>query len=194
LADSNARFARNNGGRRPAHLARLTVVALVVFQATLAPAGPAAGTSVPLSAGDLLMQLPPEADISLAQSASPDPVAPDSDLTYSIEVSNAGPDAAMSVLLTEPIPSGTTFVLWDAKNFGQFVFACEAPGQLGPQEIRCFSGRFPPGVASFTLVVHVDPALEACSVITNTVSVSSPTTDPDPSNNTNTATTQVACP
>jgi uncharacterized repeat protein (TIGR01451 family) len=138
------------------------------------------------------MQLPPEADISLAQSASPDPVAPDSDLTYSIEVSNAGPDSATSVLLTETIPSGTTIVSWVAKNFGQF-FSCSVPGQP-LQEIKCLSTTFPPGLASFTLVVHVDPALEACSVITNTVSVSSPTTDPDPSNNTNTATTKVACP
>lgn len=192
MADSNARFARNNGGRRPAHLARLTLVALVVCQVTLAPAGPAAAKALLLSPGDVAMQLTPEADISLAQSASPDPVAPDSDLTYSIELVNPGPDSATSVLLSETIPSGTTIVSWVAKNFGTF-FSCSVPGQP-LQEIRCVSPTFPPGVASFTLVVHVDPALQACSVINNTVTVSSPTTDPDPSNNTNTATTQVACP
>jgi len=49
-------------------------------------------------------------------------------------------------------------------------------------------GRFPP-CRQLTLVVHVDPALEACSVITNTVQRVESTTDPDPSNNTNTATT-----
>src|SRR5205807_1751980 len=111
-----------------AHLARLTLVALVVCQVTLAPAGPAAAKALLLSPGDVAMQLTPEADISLAQSASPDPVAPDSDLTYSIELVNPGPDSATSVLLSETIPSGTTIVSWVAKNFGTF-FSCSVPGQ-----------------------------------------------------------------
>jgi uncharacterized repeat protein (TIGR01451 family) len=181
-------------GRRSARLARLTLIALLLFQVCFGYAGVAARTSLPPAPANQLSELSPEADLSVTQFGSPDPVDPDSDLTYSIEFSNAGPEAATGVMLTDPIPSGTSFVFWSAQDFGQF-FACSAPGQLSPQSISCFSATFPAGaVASFTLVVHVDPGLAACSVITNTVTVSSATPDPDQSNNGDTATTDVTCP
>jgi len=51
----------------------------------------------------------PTADISLALSVAPDPAAVGQLLTYSIDVRNAGPDAATRVRLANDLPSGVVF-------------------------------------------------------------------------------------
>jgi uncharacterized repeat protein (TIGR01451 family) len=50
-----------------------------------------------------------EADLTVNQSSSPNPVLPGSDLTYHITVTNNGPSDAMEVTLTDALPSGVTF-------------------------------------------------------------------------------------
>ena len=50
------------------------------------------------------------ADVSVALTASPNPVLLGSDLTYTIAVSNLGPDPASDVTVTLPLVSGVTFV------------------------------------------------------------------------------------
>ena len=49
-------------------------------------------------------------DIVVNQSDSPDPIAAGGVLTYTIAVTNNGPDDATGVVLTDTIPVGTTFV------------------------------------------------------------------------------------
>ena len=51
-----------------------------------------------------------QADVSLNVSAAPDPVGVGSNLVYSITVSNAGPDAATGVVISNQLPAGVTFV------------------------------------------------------------------------------------
>src|SRR5258705_9716626 len=48
------------------------------------------------------------ADLSIFKNASPNPVAPGAGLTYSITLSNEGPDAS-NATLDDPLPPGTTF-------------------------------------------------------------------------------------
>jgi uncharacterized repeat protein (TIGR01451 family) len=50
------------------------------------------------------------ADLSLTKTDSPDPVTVGAPLTYSIQVSNAGPDTATNVVVTDNLPNGVTFV------------------------------------------------------------------------------------
>ena len=50
------------------------------------------------------------ADLSLTKTDSPDPVSTGAPLTYSIRVSNAGPDAATNVVVTDNLPKGVGFV------------------------------------------------------------------------------------
>ena len=50
------------------------------------------------------------ADLSVTKSASPSPALVGASLTYTITVSNAGPDIAGDVVVTDPLPAGVTFV------------------------------------------------------------------------------------
>ena len=50
------------------------------------------------------------ADLSITKTDSPDPVTVGTALTYSIEVTNAGPDTATGVVVTDELPKGVTYV------------------------------------------------------------------------------------
>ena len=54
------------------------------------------------------------ADLTLALSASPSPVHSGANLTYTITVTNKGPDFATNVLVTDSVPGGATFVSVDS--------------------------------------------------------------------------------
>jgi uncharacterized repeat protein (TIGR01451 family) len=49
-------------------------------------------------------------DISVTKSDSPDPVFKNGQITYMVNVSNNGPDTGTSVMLTDTLPGGVTFV------------------------------------------------------------------------------------
>jgi uncharacterized repeat protein (TIGR01451 family) len=57
-----------------------------------------------------LGNLLPTADLSVKMTATPNPVVVNTDLTYSIAVTNHGPWAATGVKLTNTIPAGAIFV------------------------------------------------------------------------------------
>ncbi len=49
------------------------------------------------------------ADLIISKTASPATVAPGGQITYSLLVQNCGPVAAVNVVVSDPLPSGTTF-------------------------------------------------------------------------------------
>ena len=53
------------------------------------------------------------AELALTLADTPDPVGPGGDLTYSITLTNAGPNAATNVAVTSSVPAETTFVSAD---------------------------------------------------------------------------------
>ena len=53
---------------------------------------------------------PEEADLSITKMDSPDPVGVGSELTYTLDVSNGGPDTATSVEVTDTLPPGVEFI------------------------------------------------------------------------------------
>ena len=121
--------------------------------------------------------MPPSADLSITKMDSPDPVAPDGDITYAITVTNNGPSDAGDISVTDALPSGTT--LGSATSS---IGSC-----AGTTTVTCTIPSIADGAsATITLVVHVDPATPAGTVISNTASVSSPaevaaaTADPNP--------------
>jgi uncharacterized repeat protein (TIGR01451 family) len=130
--------------------------------------------------------IPAQADLSITKTDSPDPVAPGTNLTYRIQVANAGPDAATAVTVTDVIPLDTTFVslAWPAD------WTCLKPIIGGSGAISCTISTLGVGAnASFTLVVNVTAGDGA--TITNTATVGSATTDLNTGNNTATTTTKV---
>jgi uncharacterized repeat protein (TIGR01451 family) len=123
----------------------------------------------------------PQSDLSVTKTAIPDPVAPSQPVTYTITVSNAGPAAATSVLVSDTLPPGTTFM--GASGTG---WTCG----VSPGIATCNRATLAVGTAPVITLVLGAPA--APGSLTNSVTVSASTTDPNPANNTASVTTQVS--
>jgi uncharacterized repeat protein (TIGR01451 family) len=119
------------------------------------------------------------ADVGISKTDGADPVAAGNNLTYTILVTDQGPSDATGVLLTDPIPAGTSFV------------SADGGGSLSGGTVSWNIGSMTSGSSqTFHVTVHVDPSRVAD--LSNTASVSSTTTDPNAVNDTATEPTAVA--
>jgi uncharacterized repeat protein (TIGR01451 family) len=122
-------------------------------------------------------------DLSITKTDSPDPIAAGNILTYTLNVSNAGPSAATDVVVTDVLPAGVEYL----SNSDSCV---EAPAGT----LTCSLGNLATGATtSFTISVRVPasfPTGSSTSII-NTATVTADQADSNPLNNTATATTQV---
>lgn len=120
------------------------------------------------------------ADIGVVKTASPNPVTPGTVLTYTIAVTNGGPDSADHVTLTDTIPTGVLSPQYsvDGNPFQPW------PGSLD-------LGTFDKG-DSATVTIRGTVAPSASGSISNTAVVDSDASDPNPENNTSTVSVPVA--
>ncbi|MDQ3012462.1 MAG: putative Ig domain-containing protein, partial [Acidobacteriota bacterium] len=133
------------------------------------------------------------ADLSVTKLDTPDPVTAGNNLTYTITVNNAGPSNAASVSLSDTLPAGTTFVSLSSPG----GWTCITPAVNASGTISCSVATVAPGSAVFTLTVKVGLGVANATVLSNTATVSAVTSDPNPGNESGTATTIVngiACP
>lgn len=127
------------------------------------------------------------ADLTLDVTDSPDPVVAGSNLTYAVTLTNGGPSAATTSVLTDTLPAGTTFVSL-ASPAG---WSCSTPAVGAAGAISCANPSVATGDTSFTLVVQVSTDVAGGTVLSNTISAASGTADPFPNNNATTVTTTV---
>jgi uncharacterized repeat protein (TIGR01451 family) len=133
---------------------------------------------------------PASADLSVAVSATPNPVGAGGDVTYAIALTNNGPDPAQSASLATTIPAGTTFVSLTLPA----GWTSTTPAVGGTGAVSASESGLAPGQATFTLVVHVNPTTSGGSNLALLVQASSSTSDPVTGNNAATATVQVVQP
>jgi uncharacterized repeat protein (TIGR01451 family) len=156
--------------RRSRHLASLALAP------ALALAFAASGSAAPGSA-----------DLRIAKTDSPDPVAAGSVLNYAIEVDNLGPNAATGVTVTDQLPKNVDFVSATASG-GQ----CTLKGR----KVTCSLGTIPVFTGAYvtgrTVSISVTP--RKVGTIVNTASVKGGEKDPVRSNDKATATTLVTGP
>ena len=118
----------------------------------------------------------PEADLSVTKSDSPDPVFVGQRVTYTIDVTNGGPQEATGVTLTDTLPVGMSF---NSASAG----CVEALGV-----VTCNLGTLASGaVASVQIIIIAD----AVGTLTNTATASSDQLDPNTANDTATENTAV---
>jgi uncharacterized repeat protein (TIGR01451 family) len=118
----------------------------------------------------------PVADVSITKGA-PGTAVPGSQITYNILVSNAGPQTASNVVVTDTIPAGTTFV---SATPSQGTCSFAAP------TVTCNLGAVASGGSATIALTVVTPT--SPQTITNTATVvNTPETDPTPGNNTSPA-------
>lgn len=128
------------------------------------------------------------ADLSMTDTASPDPVAAGSNITYTQTINNAGPSAADNAMIVAAVPANTTFVSIATPT----GWSCSTPGSGGTGNVVCTDVNMAGStMATFTMIVKVNSAVTNGTVITGVVSASSSTSDPNSANNTASASTVV---
>ncbi len=132
--------------------------------------------------------MPATADLSVTKVDTPDPVTAGNVLAYTVTVANAGPAAAANVSMADTLPTGTTF----ASLASPGGWTCTTPAVGAGGTVTCTNPSFAIGSAVFTLNVNILPSVASATVISNTATVTSSTTDPAPGNESATATTTVA--
>ncbi|MFD0275036.1 hypothetical protein ACFVHB_14210 [Kitasatospora sp. NPDC127111] len=128
----------------------------------------------------------PLADLSVAISASPEPVPNGTNLTYTVTVHNAGPATAENVTFTDTLPANARFV-----SATPSTGSCTTPPAGSTNSVTCNLGARAGGTDATTTIVVKAVATSGGS-ITTTAKVSSSTPDPNPDNNTATITTPVS--
>lgn len=120
-----------------------------------------------------------DADLSIAKTVSPTALVAGQTATYTLQVANAGPGSAETVLVTDSIPAGLTLI--SATGSG---WSCV---ETAPT-VRCSLPSLAAGAsaAPITVTVTVEEEASASGSVSNTATVASDTPDPDPTNNTST--------
>jgi uncharacterized repeat protein (TIGR01451 family) len=121
------------------------------------------------------------ADLVITKSANPSPVVAGQPVTWTLNVTNNGPNPAEGVVLSDPVPAGVTFV--SATPGG--------PTCIGTTTVTCSLGTLPVGSSIVTIVGRVDQAANPGAVVVNSATVKSTTADPLPGNESATSTTPV---
>lgn len=122
----------------------------------------------------------PAADLAVTKSDNPDPVNVGDNLTYTVTVTNNGPNNATGVTVTDTLPAKVTFVSASAGCTYNNV----------PHTVTCNIGALNAN-ANATATITVTPQPDAVPSITNSVSVTGNEFDPDASNNSDTEDTTV---
>lgn len=119
--------------------------------------------------------VPPRARLSVTKSGSPDPVAAGEQVTWTIEVSNAGPNTATGVTLDDTL-ADNTFVS---------VTGASCPGaSVGDTVLSCSLADIPSGSsATVTIVGAVDPGQSPGSTVSDAATVDANEDDDDLTDN-----------
>lgn len=120
-----------------------------------------------------------ETDLALSKAAAPDPVQLGQVLTYTLALTNTGPAPASGVTVTDTLPAGVAFGAATASQGSCAQSGGAVTCALGDLEVAA--------AARVTLTVTAT----AAGTIANTATVTAAQSDPEPANNSATATTRV---
>ena len=117
-----------------------------------------------------------EADVSIIKTLVTDPLVPGTSAQYELVVGNAGPSDAQAVTVTDSVPGGLTI-----GGVVATVGSCSHDGT----NLTCDLGAVAAG-SGVTITVDVTVASDVVDDVVNTASVTTATSDPDPTNDTST--------
>jgi uncharacterized repeat protein (TIGR01451 family) len=121
------------------------------------------------------LEVYPLADLEIVKSADPAPIVPGKNVTYSLKVSNKGPNTATNVKVTDQLPSGLSFV------------SAGSGCTQASKTVTCTLASLAKGAShTFTFVAKAASSAKSCSELSNTATVTNDVVDPDQSNNSST--------
>ncbi len=142
----------------------------------------------PIPEAGAVFLLRPEADLEVAKVAIPADAVPGDTVTYSVTVTNGGPFAALAVQVLDGIPAGTSFVAGSLADDP----ACTFNALLN--QVECAPGTLAVAASfNFDFEVHVADDAVVPATVSNTAVATTNSPDPDSSNNTATAVSDVTC-
>ena len=110
------------------------------------------------------------ANLSVQAGAAPDPVTVGQNVTYTVTLTNKGPDTAHNVKLVDELPAQLTFVSCKATEGG----TCEGTGN---NRAVTFPSLTKGAAATVTIIATVNEDLTEGTIVNNAVRVESPTPD-----------------
>lgn len=132
------------------------------------------------------------ADMAVTKTAGSSIVVAGNNITYTIGVTNNGPDPASSVQLNDTIPGNTVFASMNAPPPG---WTCITPAVGGTGSVSCSVPSMNASTSvSFTVAFKVNSGTAPTTVISNTAQVSSATADSNSSNDSSMASVTVVDP
>lgn len=124
----------------------------------------------------------PATDLSISATASPNPVALNSDLTFAVYIQNHGPSAAGNLVFDDQVPANTTF-----QSFAAAGWSCTTPSIGAVGAVHCTRSNLNPDTGvDLTLTVHVNVPLPSGTILSHTANISTATVDLGPSPNAHT--------
>lgn len=121
---------------------------------------------------------PPTADLSITKTALQTTAYGGFPVSYTLRVVNYGPDSASSVVVTDPLPAGSTFT--SASGTG---WTCGAVSGV----VTCTMPTLAVGPAAAITLVFNAPSVVRAGTLSNTATVSSAMIDPESGNNSSTS-------
>jgi uncharacterized repeat protein (TIGR01451 family) len=113
-----------------------------------------------------------QSDLKIEKSASPSPAVPGTNETYTLKVTNNGPSTAINARVSDPLPSGLSF-----------VSASSGCGEAN-KTVTCTAASIAPGASqTFTVTAKLASSVDSCDELRNKATVTSDIFDPDTSNN-----------
>ena len=116
------------------------------------------------------------ADLAINKTASSATVVAGSNVTYTITLTNNGPDPASSVTVTDNLPGSLSFISCSSTGSG----VC---GGSGNNRIVSFASLASGASATITIVARLDCSVSNGLIVGNTAAVTSPVRDPIGGNN-----------
>jgi uncharacterized repeat protein (TIGR01451 family) len=132
-------------------------------------------------------------DLVITKTGSVDTVTAGQRLGYRIDVFNDGPTSLSDVVVTDTLPDGVSFEFLQQRGGKLLGWQCTSPAQGSTGTITCSVPSLPPGsITRFFVGVIVNADTPIGSTITNTATGTTSTPQLDTSNDSSSATTQVA--
>lgn len=131
----------------------------------------------------------PSADVSVSKGLISNGASSGHQVLFSIEVSNFGPSDAAAVQLSDDVPANTTFV-----SLGQLsgpTFTCNSPNTGDTGTSTCSITSLARGDSAVFIATYLVDTVANGTVISNTLSATSSTPDPNTGNNSSTSTVEI---